>query len=222
MKKASLLSILFCSVLKASSPQLTSEFELFELWNSPTAWIREYVVSVSESLPNEEIVKSNLITSYRRLGKSLEPYYGTTKAQEFEKLVTEQAQLLIRLTEGLVEQDEDIVADTQTTLKEHSIILSSFLSKTNPYIPFNLVRNLLSDYLAAFSRMTKARMDQQWDKDAQEYKTVRTLSALLSQTFAQAMSNAFPLTRPASQKIPSTQPTQSLRPAFEKPVIEIF
>ncbi len=167
MKKL-LLTLLLVSGLQAATKK-KDPTSLEQLWSSSAPWMREYLIDVCADLPGQKVAKQQIMKHQELLGKSLSPYYGEKVAQEFTRLLNEQGRLTINLINAAYKADEKALKESQIAWKTNACVLSTFLSKTNPYITFQILRNMLYDYLALLVDMFTDRVNKKWEEDSQDY-----------------------------------------------------
>lgn len=187
-----------CATQKPAQPTLQ------DLWQATTAWTREYLVDVCADLPNTKQSKKALLIHQAELGDALDPYYGNKVSQEFRKLLHEQGMLTIDLIDATKKDDQKKIKETELAWKKNACALSGFLSKSNPYITFHVLRDMLYDYLAMLLRMISDRVQKKWKDDLKDYDKLRTQNAQLSLLFSQAVKDAFP--PPAKKSKPVAPP----------------
>ncbi len=187
-----------CVTKKPAQPTLQ------DLWQATTAWTREYLVDVCADLPNTAQSKKALLSHQAQLGDALRPYYGEKVSQEFRKLLHQQGELTMDLIDATKKDDQKKIKETELAWKKNACALSGFLSKTNPYITFHVLRDMLYDYLAMLRKMISDRVQKKWKDDLKHYDMLRAQNAQLSLLFSNAIRDAFP--PPAKKSKPAAPP----------------
>ncbi len=166
--------------------------ELQYLWNSTGALTREYLIEVTLDLPNAKAVAQHLLKNQEAIGNVFASLYGKEKGQKVTELLKKQGTLTLALINAAKKKDNKVLKETETAWKKNACALSMFLDKTNPYIQYGVLHNLLLEYLTKLTTMTVDRIEKKWDDDIINYDAVRAQLHKIVSTLGKALTDAFP------------------------------
>lgn len=175
------------------------------LWNENPILLREYLLTVSDNLPDQaqQISEKMFLTNQKELGATFQPYYEPKVTQELEELFKTQGNGIIALIATAKKGDPKQFDREFAVIKQNATAISNALSKANPYISFCKIQDMLFTYLDLISSMVTDRFKTKWQDDAENYAKVRAHFNEIASSISQALTNAFP--RKEDQKTPSKQ-----------------
>ncbi len=171
------------------------EVPLHTQWNEIPLLLREYLLAVSDNLPDQATQATEKIFLARQaeLGTiTLQPYYGTKMGQDLSDLLKFQAMHLVDFINAAKKDDAKKMESELATLKQNATAISCLISKVNPYITFCKMQDMLSKYLDLVSAMVTDRLKMKWQEDIENYAKVRSHYNELASFLSEAITNAFP------------------------------
>lgn len=202
MKKCILAaSILVICTTLAASPDTTPS----DAWFISSAWMRDFLIDTSADLPSAEFSRTKFIHACEDVGRSFGVSYGNVVVTDLIRYMSEHSKLTLSLIESYKKKDDASLKDLQDSWKLNATNLCTFLSKTNPYLRFASTRNLFFDYFKRMTSMIQARVNQQWQTDANEYELFLKQATLISRVIYQALIDAFPV-RKKEAMLPKKNP----------------
>jgi hypothetical protein len=178
-----------------------SESSIQDAWLMSSAWMRNYLIDTCAELPSAEFSRIKYIQNTEDIGRSFTSFYGSKIATNFTRFMSEQSKVTLSLIDAYKKKDEVAIKSQLEAWKLNATNMCTFLNKTNPYLRFTATRNLLFDYLKRITTLIQARVNQQWQTDANEYDLFLKQTAQIGHTFAKALSNAFPTRKKEEIKV---------------------
>lgn len=107
--------------------------EIRMLWEQHGAWTRMTIVSLTEDLPDVDLVTKRLLRNPVDFQEALNPFYGDKVASKFSELLTSHLVLAAQLVKAAKAGDTKAAADIEKQWYTNADQIAIFLASINPY-----------------------------------------------------------------------------------------
>lgn len=128
------------------------------LWSQHVYWTRLTVNSIVGRLPDEAPTTQRLLRNPSDFAAVLEPLYGTSIAQTFQKLLTEHLTIAAELVKALQAGNNAAAADANKRWYANADQIADFLSRINPYWSRQEWQKMLYEHLQLLTKEVATRL----------------------------------------------------------------
>ncbi|MGG3640572.1 glycosyltransferase [Bacillus gobiensis] len=153
--------------LSQSAVQLKGD--LRKLWTDHVIWTRNYIVSATEGLEDQQKVLERLLKNLEDLGNAIKPYYGEQAGIKLTELLREHILIAGKIVDAAKSGDEASVKKFNTEWYKNADDIAQFLSSANPNWPKKALQKLLYMHLKLVADDLSARLNKDWDADIKAF-----------------------------------------------------
>jgi len=139
--------------------------EMRKLWTDHLVWIRDYMVSTVDGLPDQSKVLARLRQNQTDIGNAIKPYYGEEAGNQLDKLLQEHIVIGGKVIEAAKSQNQLDLKKDETDWYQNADDIANFLSGLNTNWSLNELRDLLHRHLQLVTDEVAARSKQDWDAE---------------------------------------------------------
>jgi hypothetical protein len=167
--------------------------EFRSLWEQHVAWTRMLIISIAESLPDEEPVTERLLRNPSDMAAVFQRFYGERIAARFRDLFRQHLTLAAQLVKAAKAGNEREAAELEQQWYANADAIAAFLNGINPYWPQAVLRRMLREHL----RMTKDeavfRLQRDFPSDIAMYDQIERIALEMADTFTDGIVRQFHL-----------------------------
>jgi hypothetical protein len=157
----------------ALCPQETDFFYLNNLmrmlWEEHATWTRMTIISIAESLADEDQVTKRLLRNPADIAAVFRPLYGNEIADRVNHLITDHLVLAAQLVKAAKAGNSTAAADIEKRWYANADEIAMFLSCINPYWSEEIMINMWHEHLALVKAQAVARLKKDYASDIAYY-----------------------------------------------------
>lgn len=137
--------------------------EIRKLWTDHVMWTRLYIVSTLESLDDQEKVLARLLENQEDIGNAFKPYYGEAAGNKLTELLKDHILLAGKVVDAAKSGNNANFERYNKEWYKNADDIADFLSKANPNLPNEELKEFLEMHLELITEDVKARLAKDWD-----------------------------------------------------------
>ena len=170
--------------------ELKSNWRL--IWEQHINWTRMAIISLTFMLPDVNFVITRLLRNATDMGDLLKPYYGEEIANQFGSLVKEHLVIAADLVKAAIAGNETEAAEIERKWYANADDISLFLSRINPYLPYEEVRQMFYDHLELTKQEAVSMITMDYEKDIAIFDEIETQALGMADAISNAIVKQFP------------------------------
>ncbi|MEK4523350.1 glycosyltransferase [Psychrobacillus sp. FSL W7-1493] len=137
--------------------------EIRKLWTDHVMWTRLYIVSTLEGLDDQEKVLARLLENQEDIGNAFKPYYGEAAGNKLTELLKDHILLAGKVVDAAKSGNNANFERYNKEWYKNADDIADFLSKANPNLPNEELKEFLEMHLELITEDVKARLAKDWD-----------------------------------------------------------
>ncbi|WP_342560193.1 glycosyltransferase [Psychrobacillus sp. FSL W7-1457] len=137
--------------------------EIRKLWTDHVMWTRLYIVSTLEGLDDQEKVLARLLENQEDIGNAFKPYYGEAAGNKLTELLKDHILLAGKVVDTAKSGNNANFERYNKEWYKNADDIADFLSKANPNLPNEELKEFLEMHLELITEDVKARLAKDWD-----------------------------------------------------------
>lgn len=162
------------------------------IWEQHVAWTRMTIISIAESLADEELVTKRLLRNPSDMAALLKPYYGNEIAAKFESLMREHLVIADQLVKAAKAGDSVKAANAEKKWYANADEIATFLNRINPYWSRNAMQAMLYEHLALTKSEAVYRLNKNFAADIATYDKIEPQALAMADAFTDGIVKQFP------------------------------
>lgn len=162
------------------------------LWEQHAAWTRMTIISIAESLKDEDPVTRRLLRNPADIAAVFRPFYGNEIADRLNNLITEHLVIAAQLVKAAKTGDSAGVADTEKRWYANADEIATFLNRINPYWSRETMMKMWHEHLALVKSQAVARLSKDYVSDIAFYDEGEKLLLGMADEFTEGIVRQFP------------------------------
>lgn len=126
-------------------------------------WTRLYIVSTLEGLDDQEKVLARLLENQEDIGNAFKPYYGEAPGNKLTELLKDHILLAGKVVDAAKSGNNANFERYNKEWYKNADDIADFLSKANPNLPNEELKEFLEMHLELITEDVKARLAKDWD-----------------------------------------------------------
>ncbi|WP_298473627.1 glycosyltransferase [Psychrobacillus sp. FSL K6-4046] len=137
--------------------------DIRKLWTDHVMWTRLYIVSTLEGLDDQEKVLARLLENQEDIGNAFKPYYGEAPGNKLTELLKDHILLAGKVVDAAKSGNNANFERYNKEWYKNADDIADFLSKANPNLPNEELKEFLEMHLELITEDVKARLAKDWD-----------------------------------------------------------
>ena len=165
--------------------------DIRKLWTDHVMWTRLYIVSTLEGLDDQEKVLARLLENQEDIGNAFKPYYGEAPGNKLTELLKDHILLAGKVVDAAKSGNNANFERYNKEWYKNADDIADFLSKANPNLPNEELKEFLEMHLELITEDVKARLAKDWDSSIKGIDHIRKLAETLSNGVVKQVPNKF-------------------------------
>ncbi len=132
------------------------------------------IISLTFNLPDVDFVITRLLRNATDMGDLLIPFYEEEIANQFGSLVKEHLVIAADLVKASIAGNETEAADIERKWYANADDISLFLSRINPFLPYEEVRRMFYTHLELTKQEAVSMITMDYEKDIAIFDEIET------------------------------------------------
>ena len=162
------------------------------LWEQHGAWTRMTIISIAESLADEDLVTKRLLRNPADIAAVFRPLYGNEIADRLSNLITDHLVLAAQLVMEAKAGDSAAATETERRWYANADEIAAFLSSINPYWSRENMTRMWREHLALVKAQAVARLNKEYASDIALYDEGEQLLLRMADEFTEGIIRQFP------------------------------
>ncbi len=162
------------------------------LWTDHVVWTRQYVIAAVDDRPEVEMAAARLLKNQEDIGKAIVPFYGADAGARLTDLLKQHILIAVDLVASAKAGNEADFATHDQRWTDNAAEIASFLGSANSYLPEKVVIDLLSLHLSLTKDEAVARLQKDYQKDAEIFDQILTEILTLADALSDGIVKQFP------------------------------
>jgi hypothetical protein len=162
------------------------------LWEQHVAWTRMTIISIVNTLPDEELTTKRLLRNPRDFQRALEPFYGILLAAEFADLFTSHLTIAAELVHAAKAGEDEAAADAERRWYENAFEFSVFLGRINPFWFPDTWRFMLFEHLALTKSEAVNMLSSNFQQEIELYDKIEDQALLMADEMSFGIIHQYP------------------------------
>ncbi|HEX2240747.1 MAG TPA: glycosyltransferase [Actinomycetota bacterium] len=165
---------------------------LQRLWTDHVIWTRQYVIAAVDDRPEVEAAATRLLKNQEDIGGAIVPFYGEAAGAKLTELLKQHIMIAVDLVAAAKSGDQENFSVHDKAWDQNAADIAAFLSGANSYWPEKVVVDLLNLHLSLTREEVIARLEKDYEKDAQIFDQILTEILTLADALAEGIMKQFP------------------------------
>lgn len=166
--------------------------QMRKLWIDHAVWTRNYIVSATAGLEDQQKVLARLLKNQEDLGNAIKPYYGEAAGNQLTKLLKEHIIIAGNIVEAAKTGNQANLKKNNADWYRNADEIAEFLSKANPNWPKAKLQQLLQMHLQLVADDLMARLKKDWDTDILAFDKGLDHIIVMADTLSEGIIKQFP------------------------------
>lgn len=166
--------------------------DMRSLWEEHVAWTRMAIISLTFNLPDVDFVIARLLKNATDMGNMVRRLYGDAAAVAYGNLIKEHLLIAADLVKKSLAGDTQGAADAERRWYANADRIALFLSRLNPYLPENMVRQMFYEHLDLTKQEAVSMINKDYQKDIEAYDKIEKQARQMADTLSDAMVKLYP------------------------------
>jgi hypothetical protein len=162
------------------------------LWTDHVVWTRQYVVAAVDDRPEVETAAARLLKNQEDIGGAIVPFYGEDAGARLTELLKQHILIAVDLVASAKAGNQTDFATHDKRWTENAAEIASFLASANSNWPEKDVVDLLSLHLSLTKDEVVARLEKDYQKDAETFDQILTEILTLADALSEGIVKQFP------------------------------
>jgi hypothetical protein len=162
------------------------------LWTDHVIWTRQYVIAAVDDRPEVEVAATRLLKNQEDIGEAIVPFYGKDAGAQMTELLKQHILIAVDLVAAAKTGNEEEFGIQDRKWTENAAAIASFLGNANPNWPEKVVVDLLSLHLSLTKDEAVARLQKDYQKDAETFDQILTEILTLADALSEGIVKQFP------------------------------
>lgn len=162
------------------------------LWTDHVIWTRQYVIAAVDDRPEVETAATRLLKNQEDIGEAIVPFYGEDAGARMTDLLKQHILIAVDLVAAAKSGNEKNFATHDQRWTQNAAEIASFLASANSYWPEKDVVDLLSLHLSLTKDEAVARLQKDYQKDAEIFDQILTEILTLADALSEGIVKQFP------------------------------
>lgn len=162
------------------------------LWEEHAAWTRMTIISIAESLKDEDLVTRRLLRNPADIAAMFQPLYGSEIADRLNKLITDHLVIAAQLVKAAKAGDSAAAAEAEKRWYANADEIATFLNLINPYWSKETMIKMWREHLAQVKSQAVARLHKDYASDIAFYDEGEKLLLEMADEFTEGIVRQFP------------------------------
>jgi len=166
--------------------------DMRSLWEEHVAWTRMAIISLTFNLPDVGFVIARLLKNATDMGNMVRRLYGDAAAAAYGNLIQQHLLIAADLVKKSLAGDTQGAADAERRWYANADQIAVFLSRLNPYLPEEMVRQMFYEHLALTKQEAVSMINKDYEKDIEAYDKIEKQARKMADTLSDAMVKLYP------------------------------
>lgn len=162
------------------------------LWTDHVIWTRQYVIAAVDDRPEVEIAAARLLKNQEDIGEAIVPFYGEDAGARLTDLLKQHILIAVDLVAAAKAGNDSDFDTHDQRWTQNAAEIASFLGSANSYWPEKVVVDLLSLHLSLTKDEAVARLQKDYEKDAEIFDQILTEILTLADALSEGIVKQFP------------------------------
>ncbi len=162
------------------------------LWTDHVIWTRQYLIAAVDDRPEVEVAATRLLKNQEDIGEAIVPYYGEDAGARLTELLKQHILIAVDLVAAAKAGNEEDFASHDQRWTANAAEIASFLGSANSFWPEKVVVDLLSLHLSPTKDEAVARLQNDYQKDAEIFDQILTEILTLADALSEGIVKQFP------------------------------
>lgn len=176
---------------------ITKSYEAFEkdlrkLWEDHVTWTRIFIISALADLADKAAATERLLKNQDDLGDAIKGLYGQEAGKKLTQLLRDHILIAADVVAAAKSGDKQALDAASSKWTANADDLAKFLSDANPFLPYDVVKDMLHKHLELTTGEVVSRLKKDWKADIDFYDKGHVHMLMLSDALAGAIQKQFP------------------------------
>ena len=162
------------------------------LWTDHVIWTRQYVIAAVDDRPEVEMAATRLLKNQEDIGEAIVPFYGEDAGARLTELLKQHILIAVDLVASAKAGNDKDFATHDQRWTQNAAEIASFLASANSHWPEKVVVDLLSLHLSLTKDEAVARLQKDYQKDAEIFDQILTEILTLADALSEGIVKQFP------------------------------
>lgn len=162
------------------------------LWEQHAAWTRMTIISIAESLADENLVTQRLLRNPADLAAVFRSLYGREVADRINQLIADHLVIAAQLVKAAKAGDTAAAAALERRWYANADEIAAFLNSINPYWSREAMQQMWHVHLAQVKSQAVARLRKDYAADIAAYDEGEKLLLAMADEFTAGIVRQFP------------------------------
>lgn len=177
--------------ITASEVQFENNFR--KLWMDHVLWTSNYITSATTpGTENQEEILARLMKNQEEIGNAIQPYYGEEAGNQLTTLLKEHIKLAGEIVAAANTGNQATLDELSKKWYQNADEMAIFLSKANPNLKLDDVKNLLYMHLKLVSDDLATNLAKDWNANILAIDEGVSHIIIMSDTITKAIIKQFP------------------------------
>jgi len=166
--------------------------EMRRLWEDYITWSRMVILSMTENLPDVDLVTKRLLRNPSDLATLLKTYYGDEVATKFEELLTEYLVIAMELLKTTMSGDKTAAFEAERKWYANADEIVAFFASINPYWKEKTWKEMLYELISLSKDEAMDRANKYYAADILVYDKIKNQSLEMADIMSEGIISQFP------------------------------
>jgi len=162
------------------------------LWEQHVYWTRMTIISIANSLPDEDATTKRLLRNAKDFENAFRPFYGSKVAREFGRLITDHLVIAAELVKAAKAGNKTAAANAEKRWYANADEIVSFLAHINPFWNKEHMKEMWYKHLALTKAEAVAILAGNYVKSISLFDQIEEEALMMADDFAEGIVQQFP------------------------------
>lgn len=168
------------------------EKDLRKLWEDHITWTRNFIISDLADLADKAAVTERLLKNQDDLGDAIKGLYGEEAGKKLAQLLRDHILIAAEVVAAAKAGNTQALDAASKKWTANADDLAKFLSDANPFLPYNVLQDMLHKHLELTTGEVVSRLKKDWKADIEFYDKGHEHMLMLSDALASGVQKQFP------------------------------